>query len=87
MSVHLRACSRRPLPEVTSTLIQGAELYSHNSMFDSISKIAAIIRRCKMDGDTIKWVFCLMLGRVRAGYQSIGEFQSNASLFGTKDPF
>ena len=57
---------------VKEALIQGAELYSHKSMFDSVSKIAQIVRKCKFDAEKVKWVFCLMLDRVRAGHQCIG---------------
>ena len=74
-------------PEVTKALVDGAELYSHKSMFDSVSKIASIIRRCKMDSKKVKWVFTLMLDRVRAGHQELAEFSSNSALFGTKDAF
>ena len=74
-------------PEVTKALVEGAELYSHKSMFDSVSKIAQIIRRCKMEPKKVKWVFTLMLDRVRAGHQEVADFSSNAALFGTKDAF
>ena len=73
--------------EVTKALVDGAELYSHKSMFDSVSKIAAIIRRCKMEPKQVKWVFTLMLDRVRGGHQALADFASNTALFGTKDAF
>ena len=56
-------------------------------MFDSVSKIANIIRRCKMEPQKVKWVFSLMLDRVRAGHQSLADFSSNSALMGTKDAF
>ena len=68
-------------------MVEGAELYSHKSMFDSVSKIAQIIRRCKMEPKKVKWVFTLMLDRVRAGHQALADFSSNTALFGTKDAF
>ena len=73
--------------EVTTALVEGAELYSHKSMFDSVSKIAGLIRRCKMDPKKVKWIFTLMLDRVRAGHQALADFSSNTALFGTKDAF
>ncbi len=72
---------------MTKALVEGAEIYSHKSMFDSVSKIAAIIRRCKLDPKNVKWVFTLMLDRVRGGHQALADFASNTALFGTKDAF
>ncbi len=71
-------------PEVQVVLILGAERYSHQSVFDSVSKIAGIIRKCKQDADNIKCTFSLMLDRVQEGYAIVGDF-SNMSLFGTRD--
>ena len=62
-------------------LIRGAERFSHNSMFDSLNKIAEIIRKCKMDGVKLKWVFALMLDRVQEGYMSVGDC-SHSTFFG-----
>ena len=67
--------------EVHDVLIRGAERFSHNSMFDSLNKIAEIIRKCKMDGVKLKWVFGLMLDRVQEGYMSVGDC-SHSNLFG-----
>ena len=65
-------------------LVFGAEHYSHHSMFDSVSKIAGVIRKRKGDPDKTKWAFCMMLDRVVEGYSTVGEM-SNALLFGTKE--
>jgi hypothetical protein len=67
--------------EVHDVLIRGAERFSHNSMFDSISKITDIVRKCKMDGVKIKWVFGMLFDRVQEKYMSVGDC-SNANLFG-----
>ena len=67
-----------------NALVRGAEHYSHHSMFDSVSKIAGVIRRCKQDPDKTKWAFCMMLDRVEEGHSSVSEM-SNAIMFGTKD--
>ena len=72
-------------PDVTAALIEGAELYSHGSMFDSVSKIKGIITKCRLDAAKIKWCFTFMLDRVRAGHQATSDLSSNAALFGTKD--
>ena len=72
-------------PDVTAALIEGAELYSHSSMFDSVSKIKGIITKCRLDATKTKWCFTFMLDRVRAGHQAASDFSSNAALFGTKD--
>ena len=72
-------------PDVTAALIEGAELYSHRSMFDSVSKIKGIITKCRQDATNTKWCFTFMLDRVRAGHQATSYFSSNAALFGTKD--
>ena len=70
--------------EVQTVLIKGAERYGHFSMFDSLSKIANIIRKCKMEPVKLKWVFSLMLDRVCEGHVCVGDF-SNTNLFGAKD--
>ena len=67
--------------DVQDALIRGAEVFSHNSMFDSVSKIARVIRRCKMQADQVQWSFCIMLDRALEGFTSIGEM-SNQSLLG-----
>ena len=67
--------------EVHDVLIRGAERFSHNSMFDSLSKIAEIIRKCGRDGTKVKWVFGLMLDRVQDKYMSIGDC-SQSNFFG-----
>ena len=72
-------------PDVTAALIEGAELYSHRSMFDSVSKIKGIITKCRQDATKTKWCFTFMLDRVRAGHQACSDCSSNAALFGTKD--
>ena len=72
-------------PEVTAALIAGAELYSHNSMFDSVSKTKRVITKCRLDATNTKWCFTLMLDRVRAGHQATSDLSSNAALFGTRD--
>ena len=69
--------------DVQEALIRGAEVFSHDSMFDSVSKIAKVIRRCKMMADQVQWSFCIMLDRALEGFTSIGEM-SNQSLFGTQ---
>ena len=56
-------------------------------MFDSVSIIAGLIRRCKMEPKNVKRVFTLMLDRVRAGHLALADFSSNTALFGTKDAF
>jgi len=38
-------------PDVTAALIEGAERYSHNSMFDSVSKIKGIIKEPSAGGE------------------------------------
>ena len=70
--------------QVHNALVRGAEHYAHHSMFDSVSKIAGVIRKCKQDPEKTKWAFCMMLDRVEEGYSSVGEM-SNASLFGNKE--
>ena len=65
-------------------LVFGAEHYSHHSMFDSVSKIANVIRKCKQDPEKVKWAFGMMLDRVVEGYSTVGEM-SNTLLFGTKE--
>ena len=69
--------------DVQDSLIRGAELFSHKSMFDSISKIQRVIRRCKCQSDQVQWVFCIMLDRALEKFTSIGEM-SNQSLFGSQ---
>ena len=69
--------------DVQDALIRGAEVFSHKSMFDSVSKIAQAIRRCKMQAEQVQWVFCLMLDRALEGFTSVGEM-SNQSFFGTQ---
>ena len=68
--------------DVQEALILGAEYFSHKSMFDSISKIAKVIRRCKMQSAAVQWCFCMMLDRALEGFTSIGEM-SNQGLFGS----
>ena len=70
--------------QVRNALVRGAEHYSHHSMFDSVSKIAQVIRRCKGDPESTRWAFCMMLDRVVEGYSSVSEM-SLTSLFGTKE--
>lgn len=70
--------------EVQVVLIRGAERFGHFSMFDSLSKIAQIVRKCKMEPAKLRWVFSLMLDRVQEGHVCVGDF-SNANLFGAKD--
>jgi len=69
--------------DVQDALIRGAEVFSHNNMFDSISKIARVIRRCKMLPNQVQWTFCIMLDRALEGFTTVGEM-SNQSLFGTQ---
>lgn len=54
--------------DIHRALICGAERFSHNSMFDSVHKIADVIRKCKMDSTKVKWTFMMMLDRVQEGY-------------------
>ena len=70
--------------DVQTVLIRGAERFGHGSPFDSINKIALLIRKCKMDETKVKWVFSVMLDRVQEGYVTVGEL-SNTLLFGTKE--
>jgi hypothetical protein len=70
--------------DVQTVLINGAERFGHFSMFDSLSKIAQIIRKCKMEPNKLKWVFALMFDRVCENHVCVGDF-SNQNLFGTKD--
>ncbi len=56
--------------------------YAQQSMFDSLSKIATICRKCKVEDPTrIKWVFPLMLDRVQEKLSALSDF-SNTQLFG-----
>ena len=69
--------------DVQDALIKGAEVFSHNSMFDSVSKISKVIRRCKMVPEQVQWTFCIMLDRALENFTTVGEM-SNNSLFGTQ---
>ena len=57
--------------DVQDTLIRGAGAFSHNNMFDSISKIARVIRRCKMLPNQVQWTFCIMLDKALEGFTTI----------------
>ena len=53
-------------------------------MFDSVHKIAQVIRKCKQDPERTKWAFAMMLDRVAEGHSTVAEM-SNTSLLGTKE--
>ena len=40
--------------QVHNALVRGAEHYAHHFMFDSVSKIAQVFRKCKQDPERIK---------------------------------
>ena len=65
-------------------LICGADTYSHQSMFDSVSKITHVIRRCKMEPAKLNGVFVMMLDRVQEGYMTISDMSIN-SLMGNRE--
>ena len=62
----------------------GADTYSHQSMFDSVSKITQVIRRCKMEPEKVNWGFVMMLDRVQEGYMTISDMSIN-SLMGNRE--
>ncbi len=69
---------------VQKVLIAGVERYGRGSPFDSLSKIATIIRKCRADETSVKWTLSMMLHNVQEGFVSVGEL-SNAGILGYKD--
>jgi hypothetical protein len=69
---------------VQEVLIRGAELWLHLGPFNSVSKIADIIRKCKQSEEKIKWAFTYLLDYTEEGYYSTGDL-SNNKLFGDKN--
>ena len=65
---------------VRQCLVAGAEL-GHGSPFESLSKIAQVIRKVKCDTSKVKWVFPMMLHLVQHKSMSAGEL-SISGLFG-----
>ena len=74
--------------EIKAIFVSAAERYGIGNPFDSINKITQIIRKCKMDIDTAKNIFALMVDQLTEGYITAAEL-SNSFLFGnsTKKAF
>ena len=67
--------------EIKAVFVSAAERYGIGNPFDSINKITQIIRKCKMDTDTAKNIFALMVDQLTEGYITAAELSHNF-LFG-----
>jgi hypothetical protein len=69
-------------PVIQSAMLRAIERYVHSSPFDSMSKMAQIIRKCKTEPAKVLWCFTMMLDRMQECYISYGEL-SIANLIGS----